>query len=185
MIFCASATLGMSNFDAPGRRTLPRAGIRFCIIAALATTAYTLIDDAGVHRVLASQALAPHGNTPVRAALVYASFESWATSLGMGLWLSAVNVRFRDVRHAVPFLIQFWLFASPVVFASSLVPQKWHALYAMNPMVGVLEGFRWSVLAAGPPPGITAAVSAGVSAVLLVSGALFFQKQQRAFADVG
>lgn len=97
VIFFASATLGMSNLHASGRRTLPRAGIRFCIIAALGTAAYTLIDDAGVHRVLASQALAPHGNTPVRAALVYASFEGWATSLGMGLWL----VRKSEHRQAV------------------------------------------------------------------------------------
>lgn len=99
IIFIGSAALGMSNLRALGRRSLPRAGIRFSIIAALGTAAYTLIDDTGVHRVLASEALAPHGNTPVRAALVYASFEGWATSLGMGLWLVRKSTHRQAVRE--------------------------------------------------------------------------------------
>jgi lipopolysaccharide transport system permease protein len=105
-------------------------------------------------------------------------------ALGAGLWLSAINVRFRDVRHVVPFLVQFWLFASPVVFAVSLVPAKWRTLYALNPMVGVLEGFRWSVLGVGPFPWTAVGLSLAVSAGVLVSGLYFFRREERIFADV-
>jgi lipopolysaccharide transport system permease protein len=105
-------------------------------------------------------------------------------ALGAGLWLAAVNVRFRDVRHVVPFLVQFWLFASPVVFALSLVPEKWHWLYALNPMVGVLEGFRWAVLHTGPFPVTAFATSLAMSCVLLISGLYFFRREERVFADV-
>jgi lipopolysaccharide transport system permease protein len=103
--------------------------------------------------------------------------------LGAGLWLSALNVRYRDVRHTMTFLVQVWLFASPVVYASSLVEGGWRYVYALNPMVMVLDGFRWS-LVNGPPPGPEALVSLGVLVLLLASGLVYFLRAERRFADL-
>jgi len=105
------------------------------------------------------------------------------TALGVGLWLSALNAMYRDVRYVVPFLVQFWMFASPVVYPSSLVPQKWRWLYGLNPMAGVIEGFRWS-LGRGNPPGRLVLVSTGVMILILLSGIAYFQKMETTIADV-
>jgi lipopolysaccharide transport system permease protein len=105
-------------------------------------------------------------------------------ALGVGLWLSALNVRFRDVGHAVPFLVQMWMFASPVVYPASLVPERWRLLYALNPMVGAIEGFRWALLDKPAPPAVLVAVSAAVAFVLVLSGLAFFRRMERTFADV-
>jgi lipopolysaccharide transport system permease protein len=104
-------------------------------------------------------------------------------ALGVGLWLSALNVRYRDVRHLLPFLLQVWLFASPVVYASSLVEGAWRFLYAVNPMVAVVDGFRWSA-AGAPAPGAEIAVSLVVTVALVVSGYAYFRRVERHFADV-
>jgi lipopolysaccharide transport system permease protein len=110
---------------------------------------------------------------------------TFCTALGVGLWLSALNVKFRDVQHAVPFIAQIWLFASPVVYPASLVPEAWRPLYAVNPMVGVVEGFRWALLGVGRPPDlVSVAVSAGAALAVLVSGAFFFRRVERNFADI-
>jgi lipopolysaccharide transport system permease protein len=106
------------------------------------------------------------------------------TSLGAGLWLSALNVEFRDVRYVVTFLIQVWLFATPVVYPSSLLPEPWRTVYGLNPMVGVIEGFRWALLGAGNPPGMMLALSSLVAITVFVSGALYFTWMERRFADV-
>jgi lipopolysaccharide transport system permease protein len=106
------------------------------------------------------------------------------TALGTGLWLAALNVRFRDVHHVVPFLIQVWLFATPVAYPSSLLPSSWRLLYGLNPMVGVVEGFRWALLGTHTRPGAVIVVSAVTVAALLVSGAFFFRRLERTFADV-
>ncbi len=106
------------------------------------------------------------------------------TALGVGLWLSAMNVQYRDIRYTVPFLIQFWMFASPVAYPSSMVPERWRALYALNPMVGVIEGFRWALLGTNTAPGPLVAVSAVMALVLLVSGAFYFRRMEKTFADV-
>jgi lipopolysaccharide transport system permease protein len=106
------------------------------------------------------------------------------TALGVGLWLSAMNVQYRDVRYAVPFLVQFWMFASPVTYPSSIVPEAWRALYGLNPMAGVIEGFRWALLGTETSPGPLIAVSVGAALVLLVSGAYYFRRMERTFADV-
>jgi len=103
--------------------------------------------------------------------------------LAAGLWLSALNVRYRDVRHTMTFLVQVWLFASPVVYASSLVEGAWRYLYAVNPMVTVLDGFRWS-LVDGPAPGGEALVSLAVVAFLLAGGLVYFLRAERRFADL-
>lgn len=106
------------------------------------------------------------------------------TSLGVGLWLSAMNVQFRDVRHVVPFLVQFWLFATPIAYPSSLIPEAWRVVYGLNPMAGVVEGFRWTLLNTPAPPGAMLAVSAVTSLVLLTSGAYYFRRLEKTFADV-
>jgi len=106
------------------------------------------------------------------------------TSLGAGFWLSAINVRFRDVRFTVPFMMQFWLFATPIAYPSSLLDQPWHTIYGLNPMAGVVEGFRWALLGTDTAPGPMIAVSAAASVVLFVGGAMFFRRMEAYFADV-
>jgi lipopolysaccharide transport system permease protein len=105
------------------------------------------------------------------------------TAFSVSLWLSALMVVYRDVRYVVPFFIQFWLFATPVAYPASLVPERWRALYGLNPMTGVVEGFRWA-LVGGRAPGPMIAVSALVVVALLVTGLLFFRRLEGTFADV-
>lgn len=106
------------------------------------------------------------------------------TALGVGLWLSALNVKYRDVRYALPFLIQLWLFATPIAYPSSLVPAEWRLVYALNPMVGVVEGFRWALLGTNTSPGPIVLVSAAVSLLLFFTGAFYFRQVERTFADL-
>ncbi|HEX3036794.1 MAG TPA: ABC transporter permease [Thermodesulfobacteriota bacterium] len=106
------------------------------------------------------------------------------TSLGVGLWLSALNVQFRDVRYTVPFLTQFWLFATPIAYPSSLLPDPWRTLYGINPMVGVVEGFRWALLGTDTAPGPIVIVSTLAAIALLIGGALYFRRMEKTFADV-
>jgi lipopolysaccharide transport system permease protein len=107
-----------------------------------------------------------------------------ATSLGVGLWLAAMNVQFRDVRYTVPFLTQIWLFATPIAYPSSLLAEPWRTVYGVNPMVGVVEGFRWVLLDTPTAPRPMLAVSALVTLALLMSGALYFRRMEKTFADV-
>lgn len=109
---------------------------------------------------------------------------AFSTSLGAGFWLSSLNVRFRDVKHAVPFLTQFWMYATPIAYPSSLLKQPWNTLYGLNPMAGVVEGFRWALLGTKKAPGPMLAVSACVSIVLLIGGAYYFRRMEKSFADV-
>ena len=105
--------------------------------------------------------------------------------LAVGIWLSAVNVRYRDVRYAVPFLVQIWLFASPVAYSSGFVPAEWQAIYQLNPMAGVIEGFRWALLGQGAAPPVgSVVVSAVVTLIVLVLGLAYFRRVERTFADV-
>lgn len=106
------------------------------------------------------------------------------TSLGVGLWLSAMNVQFRDVRYVVPFITQFWMFATPIAYPSSLLPEPWRTIYGINPMVGVVEGFRWALLGKGAAPGLMVAVSALTAIIILVGGAFYFRRMEKTFADV-
>jgi lipopolysaccharide transport system permease protein len=105
------------------------------------------------------------------------------TSLAVGLWLSALNVKYRDFQYTIPFLIQFWLFASPVVYPSSLLPAQFQFLYALNPMAGVIEGFRWALLGTTPPRGMIL-ISTGVVILLLIGGLFYFKRMEQYFADV-
>jgi lipopolysaccharide transport system permease protein len=106
------------------------------------------------------------------------------TSLGVGLWLSALNVQFRDVRYAIPFLTQAWLFATPIAYPSSLLPEFWRPFYGLNPMVGVVEGFRWALLGTDTAPGPIIVVSSLMALLFLISGAFYFRRMEKTFADV-
>jgi lipopolysaccharide transport system permease protein len=106
------------------------------------------------------------------------------TSLGFGLWFSALNVQFRDIRYAVPFMIQAWLFITPIAYPSSLLNEPWQTLYAINPMAGVVEGFRWALLDTDTQPGSMVFVSAIVAIAVFVGGLYYFRRMEKTFADV-
>ncbi|HEV2829978.1 MAG TPA: ABC transporter permease [Pyrinomonadaceae bacterium] len=106
------------------------------------------------------------------------------TALGVGLWLSALNVKYRDVRYTLTFLTQLWFFITPVVYPSSIVPPRWRALYGINPMAGVVEGFRWALLGKAEGPGGLLAVSVGVVILVLVGGLYYFRRMEATFADI-
>ena len=107
-----------------------------------------------------------------------------ATALAIGLWLSALNVEYRDVRYTLPFITQFWLFVTPVAYPSSLVPEQVRVLYGFNPMAGVVEGFRWALLAKGQPDLLLMLASVAAVSVLLAGGLMYFRRMERTFADV-
>jgi lipopolysaccharide transport system permease protein len=106
------------------------------------------------------------------------------TSLGVGLWISALNVKYRDFRYTVTFLVQLWMFATPIAYPSSLLSEPWRTIYGLNPMAGVVEGFRWALLGTDTAPGPIVAVSALVSLGILVGGAYYFRRLERTFADL-
>jgi lipopolysaccharide transport system permease protein len=141
--------------------------------------------DFAIGFVVMSIVLAAYGIRPGVAALWLPVFLLLAvlTALGVGLWMSALNALYRDVRYVVPFLIQFWMFASPVAYPSSLVPQRWRWLYGLNPMAGVIDGFRWALTGHGQPPGPLLLASTAAVVVVFVGGLFFFQRMEGAIAD--
>lgn len=142
--------------------------------------------DFGISFVVFLGMMAYYRIVPGPAILLFPCFLLLAvlTALGVGLWLSALNAIYRDVRYVIPFLVQFWLFASPVAYPSSLVPERWRWLYGLNPMAGVIEGFRWALTGHGQPPNLMLAVSAGMVLVLVASGLAFFHRMEGTIADV-
>lgn len=126
-----------------------------------------------------------YGVKPARTMIFLPCFVLLAlvTALGVGLWLSALNVKFRDVRHTVPFMVQFWMFATPVAYPGSLLKEPWHTLYGLNPMAGVVEGFRWSLLNVKSAPGPIFFVSAIASLAILLGGLFYFRRMEKTFAD--
>ena len=108
---------------------------------------------------------------------------AFATALGVGLWMSALNALYRDVRYVIPFVVQFWMFASPVAYPSSLVPARWRWLYGLNPMAGVIDGFRWAITGHGQAPGLLLLASATAVAVVLAGGVFFFNRMEGTVAD--
>jgi lipopolysaccharide transport system permease protein len=108
---------------------------------------------------------------------------SIVTALGVALWLSAINVQYRDVNYALPFLTQFWLFITPVAYSASVISERWQLVYSLNPMAGVVNGFRWALLGAGSGPDMALWVSVFISLVILVSGLFYFRNMERTFAD--
>lgn len=129
--------------------------------------------------------MAYYGIRPTGAILLLPAFLllTLITGLAAGFWLSALNVQFRDVRYVVPFLTQLWLFATPIAYSSDLLPQPWRTVYGLNPMVGVVEGFRWALLGTNPPAPMIA-VSAVIAVGLLLTGLAYFRRVERTFADV-
>jgi lipopolysaccharide transport system permease protein len=109
---------------------------------------------------------------------------AFVTALGVGMWFSALNVQFRDVRYVLPFLTQFWMFATPIVYPSSLLPEPWRTVYGLNPMVGVVEGFRWALLGTQTAPGPIVIVSSLAAVVILIGGAFYFRRMEKTFADL-
>jgi lipopolysaccharide transport system permease protein len=154
------------------------------MIVPLATTLAALVDF-GIAAVLLGGLMGLYGVIPGRHVLWLPLFVLLllVTALGVGFWLSALNVEYRDVMYVVPFLNQFWLFITPVVYPSSLVPGRWRLLYGLNPMAGVVEGFRWALLGAGEGPSPMLVASAVIALCLFVSGVFWFRYRERTFVD--
>jgi len=152
------------------------------ISATLAPLADMLIASSLLIVMLACYRISPtlHGVYLIPLCVAWA----WITAVGVGTWLSALNVHFRDVGQLIPFLIQVWMYASPVVYPASLVPAEFQWIYALNPIVGVIEGFRFALFSHGHPPGLLTLLSASVSMIFFVTGLLFFKRMERSFADV-
>jgi lipopolysaccharide transport system permease protein len=105
-------------------------------------------------------------------------------ALAIGLWLGPINVRFRDVKYTLTFMLQVWMYATPIVYPLSIVPERWQWLYSLNPMVGVIEGFRWAIFGKGAPEIFSMGLSLSVIAVILAGGLIFFRTMERSFADL-
>lgn len=127
-----------------------------------------------------------YGVRPPATAILFIPFLLLAvlTALGMGLWLSALNIQYRDVKYVVPFLTQFWMFATPVAYSSTLVPERWRQLYSLNPMAGVVDGFRWSLLGAHTGSGGMLLISIAMVLFVLIGGLAYFKRMERSFADI-
>ncbi len=124
---------------------------------------------------------------PIHATVVWVPLLlvlAFVASLAAGLWLSALNVEYRDIRHAIPFLVQMWMFATPIAYPSSLLKEPWRTVFAINPMVGVIEGFRWAILGDNTLPTMHLLVSSGIALVGLITGAFFFRRVEKRFADL-
>lgn len=123
---------------------------------------------------------------PGRAILILPFFILWTIilALGVGFWLSALNVKYRDVTHATPFLVQIWLYVSPVAYSFSLIPKKWLWIYSLNPMVGIIEGFRWSLLAKGSDFITIFPTSLIITCIIFITGVMYFCKTEKTFADI-
>ena len=134
----------------------------------------------------ATAVMGPSAARPSPALLWLPAFVllAFVTALGVGLWLSALNVQYRDIQHVVPFLVQAWLFATPVAYPASLLSGPWRTIYGLNPMVGVVEGFRWALLGSGSAPSLNVAVSGIAALLMFITGAFFFRRIERTFADV-
>jgi lipopolysaccharide transport system permease protein len=155
------------------------------IIIPLAATVSGMVDFA-IALVMLVAMMAWYGIAPGAHLLMLPVFLGLAltTALGVGLWLSAINVRYRDVGYTVPFLVQMWMFASPVAYSANAIPERWRLLYSLNPLTGVIEGFRWALLGIAAPDFRLMAMSAAIVSLLLVSGVVHFKRMERTFADI-
>jgi lipopolysaccharide transport system permease protein len=183
-MYFASSLQNATNTIVENQRVITK--VYFPRLALPLSSVLSGLVDFGVSFLMFVAMMIYYGIRPTAAALWAPVFLLLAvmTALGVGLWLSALNAIYRDVRYVLPFLVQFWLFASPVAYPSSLVPAKWRWLYGLNPMAGVIEGFRWSLAGGGERPGHLILISAGVVIVVLLSGLAFFQRMETTVADV-
>lgn len=183
-LYFAASVQAATNTIVENQRVITK--VYFSRLALPISSVLSGLMDFGVGFVLFLFMMIYYGIRPGIPLLLFPCFLLLAvlTALGVGLWLSAMNAIYRDVRYVVPFLVQFWLFASPVAYSSSLVPEKWRWLYGLNPMAGVIEGFRWSLSGQGTPPGRMVLVSAVIVLFLVASGLIYFQKMETTVADV-
>jgi lipopolysaccharide transport system permease protein len=160
------------------RLTIPLAGVLSGLV------------DFGIAFLVLIGLMIYYGLTPTLATLLLPLFLALAmlTALGFGLWLSALNVRYRDINYLIPFLVQLWMYLTPVVYGSTLITERFRFLLSLNPMTGVVEGFRWALLgnrlAEAKPPGLLFVVSIAITLLVLVSGAIYFQRTEDTFADI-
>lgn len=183
-LYFASSLQNATNVIVEQQRVITKVFFPRLVLPLSAVTSPLL--DFGIGFSILVLMLIYYGVHPTLALLMLPLFLALAilTALGVGLWLSALNAMYRDVRYVVPFLVQFWMFASPVAYPSSLVPARWRWLYGLNPMAGVIEGFRWALTGHGHlQSGLLVASSAGVL-LLVLSGTLYFQKMEGIIADV-
>jgi lipopolysaccharide transport system permease protein len=183
-MYFATAMQGATNIVVENQRVITK--IYFPrVVLPIASVLSGLLDFAISFAVLLVL-MAYYRIVPTRAVVWLPLFTLLAvlTALGVGLWLSALNAMYRDVRYVVPFLVQFWMFASPVAYPSSLVPEKWRWLYGLNPMAGVIEGFRWALTGRGQPPSILMAASSLVVILLVLGGLVYYHAVEGTIADV-
>jgi lipopolysaccharide transport system permease protein len=183
-LFSASL-IGSSNSLVDSAHLLTRVYFPRLLLPIAATGSYIL--DYGITLVLLFGLMFLLGTIPTLAALwiVPLTLLLLAASVGVALWLSAINVRYRDVRYAIPFLVQVWLFASPVAYSAAVIPSELWFWYHLNPMAGVIEGFRWSLsTSSSAAPVAEVSIAIVVSAIVLMSGLLYFRRTERSFADV-
>ena len=182
--FFASALTGATNIVVDNQRIITKVYFPRLVLPLAAVLAAVV--DLAIASVLAIGMLAFYGIEPTAAMLLAPVFVLMAlvTALAVGLWFSALNAMYRDVRYAVPFLLQFWLFASPVVYSSSLLPEEWQWVYGLNPLAGVIEGLRWALSGQNPPQiSLLLASIAGVM-FLLVGGLAYFRRQETTMVDI-
>jgi len=184
-MYFATATQGATNVVVEQQRVITK--IYFPrVVLPIASVMSGLLDFA-ISFVVLLIMLAGYRIVPSARAVIWLpifTLLAILTALGVGLWLSALNAMYRDVRYVVPFLVQFWMFASPVAYPSSLVPAKWRWLYGLNPMAGVIEGFRWSLKGHGEPPGILLTASSAAVVLLVLTGLVYYHAVEGTMADV-
>jgi lipopolysaccharide transport system permease protein len=183
-MYFAAALQNATNAIVENQRVITK--VYFPRVALPMAAVLASLVDFGISFLMFLILMVYYGIHPTAAAVWFPAFLLLAvlTALGVGLWLSALNAIYRDVRYVMPFLIQFWMFASPVAYPSSLVPEKWRWLYGLNPMAGVIEGFRWSLAGHGTTPGRMVFVSAAAVVVILLGGFAYFQHMETTVADV-
>jgi lipopolysaccharide transport system permease protein len=183
-MYFAAALQNATNAIVENQRVITK--VYFPRVALPLAAVLASLVDFGISFLMFVALMVYYGIHPTAAVVWFPAFLLLAvlTALGVGLWLSALNAIYRDVRYVMPFLIQFWMFASPVAYPSSLVPEKWRWVYGLNPMAGVIEGFRWSLVGHGSAPGGMMAVSAAAVVALLLGGLAYFQKMETTVVDV-
>jgi lipopolysaccharide transport system permease protein len=179
----AAALTESSNSLVANERLLTKTAFPRLVIPASAVG--TSVADWAIGTLVLGGLLIGYGIMPAATVLLLPALVILAVgaALGLGLWLAALNVRYRDVRYVIPFIVQPLLFMTPVAYPAAMVPERWQALYSLNPMVGVVEGFRWAVFGNGAAPSGALVSSVAVTALLLVGGIQYFQRVERAFAD--
>jgi len=183
-MYFANALTGATNTMVEHQRVITKVYFPRLILPLAAVLAGLV--DFGIAFLILVAMMVFYGVVPTAAVLLlpFLLLLAVATALGAGLWLSALNAIYRDVRYAVPFLVQFWMFASPVAYPSSLIPERWRWLYGLNPMAGVVEGFRWALTGRGSPPSVLLLASVTAVLLVLVGGIIYFQRMESTIADV-